>query len=98
MMPDYPYGIFHTAVLTNASQTVGPAGHAIKVRGFILQGGAAAEEVIFQNEANVEQFRVKLAIGEKVVCEIPFEVQAGLEVLTASAAGDVLATVFFVKG
>lgn len=100
---EYPRGIFHTAVLTNAAQDVGTAGEKIKVSHFLLTGGAAAEIVIFRNSAGTnEYFRVPLAAGEKVVVPRGFVAEVGashgLEVLTADAAGDVYCTIFYFKG
>lgn len=92
---EYPSGTFTTQALTTTPQTVF-SGKA-KVSHMVLQGGAAAEIVIFRAVDNSpELFRIKLAIGETVVIPRGFKVDSeGLEILTASAAGDVAVTIWY---
>jgi len=92
---NHPRSIFNTNVLTNTAQDVGPLPSGFWVAGISLSGGAAAQVVIFQNTAGTELFRVKVPILTPVIVPIGFWVSAGLRVITAGAAGDVTATVFF---
>jgi len=90
--------------LTNVAQQVfaasgitGDLGKVL-VLGFIINGGAAAEQVIFRaTDDTPEYFRVNVAAGGVQIHSDPFEVPAieGLELITASAAGDVEVTVFY---
>ncbi len=90
--------------LTNTAQsifaaTAGATGN-ILVNGIIVNGGAAAEIVIFRAEDDSpEYFRISVPIGDTKYIEFrtPLAISAldGMEALTASAAGDVEVTVFY---
>ena len=101
-LDDYPRGIFNTVVLNTTPIRVGTVDAEVKVKHVHLRGGAAAEIVIFQSEDGTQEyFRVSLSIDESVDLG-PFSIRAttsalagGLEVKTASSAGDVEVTVFY---
>lgn len=82
--------------LTNTAQSILTG--AGRVNGVVINGGAAAEVVIFRATADTpEYFRYQIPIGASVFLPIRFFAEAGLEVITADAAGDVQVTVFFMK-
>lgn len=85
--------------LTTTAQTVFAASERHWFKGIHLLGGAADEIVIFRAVDNSpEFFRLPIAAGVAAYYEIAGESGAeGLEVVTASAAGDVTVAVFEVK-
>jgi hypothetical protein len=90
--------------LTNTPQPVFAAVSAATggqtVNGFAINGGAAAEQVIFKSASGaVEYFRVNVAASGWVTRDRPFVIAAnlGLSVETATAAGDVEVSVFYWK-
>jgi hypothetical protein len=90
------------AALTNTAQAVftsvaSALGQQV-ILGFLINGGAAAEVVIFRaTDDSPEYFRVNIGAGGFALHEQPFciAMSEGLEVITASAAGDVEVTVFY---
>jgi len=92
-----------TALTNVAQQVFAPSGISgdlgkVLVLGFVINGGAAAEQVIFRADDNTpEYFRVNVGAGGFQPHTEPFEIPAieGLELITASAAGDVEVTVFY---
>lgn len=92
---DFPRGRFRTTNLSNTAQSV--AAGPILVRGFRLVGGAAAEIVIFRAPDDSPVYcQIPVAIGAYVESDVPFYAEEGLEVITASAAGDVEVVVHYV--
>lgn len=94
---EYPKGKALAASLTTTPQTL-YAGKA-KVSHFVVGGGAADEIVIFRAvDDSPEYMRVPVLAGTTVV--VPgFEIGAeGLEVVTASLAGDVTVAAFHFTG
>jgi hypothetical protein len=92
----FPRGIFTTNALTNVAQEVSATG--IKICGIVLGGGAAAEEVILRDDnAGTERMRIKVPILTPVVVPFGYDAASGLEVITASAAGDVTCDVYYVS-
>lgn len=84
--------------LTTTPQVVFAANERHWFEKVFLLGGAADEIVIFRSIADVEYFRLPIAAGVAAFHDIGLEVGAGgLEILTASAAGDVTVSVFEVK-
>lgn len=90
--------------LTNVAQTVfaasglSPDFGKVLILGFVINGGAAAEQVIFRAVDNApEYFRVNVGAAGFQAHEEPFEIPAdeGLELITASLAGDVEVTIFY---
>ena len=89
-----PRGIFQTLNLSNVAQAVFTGGR--RVAGFFIVGGAAAEIVIFRKIDDTEYFRIPVAIGALVdLSKSEFYANGGLELITASAAGDVQVVVFY---
>lgn len=85
----YPRSVFSTAALDTTAQDVGTASVERRVAWGTITGGAAAEIVIFRDSAgSTEYFRQPVPIGA-VIPLGGFFAKDGLEVLTASAAGDV---------
>ena len=84
-------GKIHSDVdLSTTPVNIGTEGKVFRANpGTVLVGGAAAEVVIFRSQdGNTEYFRVTVPIATVVV--LPgFECTSDLEILTASAAGDV---------
>jgi hypothetical protein len=98
---EYPRGVYHNRLISNAPvaipATATPPAESVKVSHMILRGGAAEEILIFEHlDGSAEYFRVTLAIGENVILRQGWEATGGLRVQTASAAGDVEVTVFYV--
>jgi hypothetical protein len=90
--------------LTNVAQAIFAASGVTDdlgsklILGFLINGGAAAEVVIFRaTDDTPEYFRVNVAAAGFAYHDQPFEISAaeGLELITASAAGDVEVTVFY---
>lgn len=78
--------------LSNTATTVFTAGRW--VTGVTVSGGAAAEIVIFRATADTPEYRrVPVGIAGFATFEFPWFAEGGLEVLTASAAGDVGVTI-----
>jgi hypothetical protein len=102
---EYPRGLWHTRTLTNSKIILGIfppkvpfPGQAIKVSHIELKGGAAQEQVIFETEdESAEYFRITLAAGENLIIPRGWQAEDGIKISTATAAGDVTATVFFVE-
>lgn len=93
---EFPKGHFRTAVLTNSAQDV--ALGAIRMVGFTVTGGAAAEIVIFRSaDGATEYFRWNAAIGTSYHVPKRAYYALGLEVITASAAGDVQIEIDYFK-
>lgn len=91
---EYPRGVFHTSVLSDTALPVVLTG--VKVSHISMKGGAAAEIIIFRRpSAGAEYFRKSLAIGEVREIARGFFFADGLEVICASAAGDVELTIFY---
>lgn len=93
---EFPKGHFRTATLTNAAQDV--ATGAIRMVSFTATGGAAAEIIIFRSaDGATEYFRWNLAIATSYHVPKKVYYPLGLEVITASAAGDVQIEIDYVK-
>lgn len=89
-------GRFHISDLTNAERAVFSG--AGRVSGAVINGGAAAEIVIFRGTADTPEYmRVNVPIAGCIVVPIGWFAESGLEVITASAAGDVDITIFYTK-
>jgi hypothetical protein len=97
---EYPRGVYHTRTLSSSLvpvPTVAPTGLSLKISHMILRGGAAEEEVWFDyRDGSTNYFKTTLAIGENVVLRQGWEATNGLSIRTASVAGDVEVTVFYV--
>lgn len=92
----YPKGRFNVTDLDTTPQEVFTGGRGVS--GIRIIGGAAAEIVIFRAVDNSpEYFRINVGIGEQYVDDLPWYAEEGLEVLTASGAGDVSVTVHYFK-
>ncbi len=92
----YPRGRTVVTSLTNTAQSIFTG--AWRVAGVVMTGGASAEVVIFRaNDDSPEYFRYSLPAGTSVFLPVHFYAEDGLEVITATAAGDVTVTVFYVK-
>lgn len=92
--------VYHKSDLSNTAQDVGEAGKEQWVLGAMVFPGAADEIVIFRDSAgSVTHFRLPIpatvsstageSISTPVVLPFPVRCPGGLEVLTASAAGDI---------
>ena len=93
-MTEFPRGRSQITSLTTTAQSVftGPN----RVAGVVINGGAAAEIVIFRaNDDSPEYFRYHIAANTSAFLPVSFFAEDGLEVITASAAGDVTVTVFY---
>ena len=91
---EFPRGRTQVTSLTNTAQSVftGPG----RVSGVVINGGANPEIVIFRaNDDSPEYFRFDIAATSSVYIPVRFFAEEGLEVLTATAAGDVTVTVFY---
>jgi hypothetical protein len=98
---EYPRAVFHTRTLSNAPvaipATATPPAESLKVSHVELRGGASTEVVIFEQlDGSAEYFRVSLSVNEVLVIDRGWEAFGGLRVQTATAAGDVWVTVFYV--
>jgi hypothetical protein len=92
-----PKGRFAINDLTNAAREVVANASAIQVAGVVIGGGAANEVVIFRSQADgsTVYMTVPVLAGDSKVIPFPWEAPLGLEVITASAAGDVSVTIFY---
>jgi len=83
---------FNAADLADTAQAVFSNGRWVV--GVSITGGAAAEIVIFRATADTPEYRrVNVGIAGFATIDFPWFAEAGLEVLTASAAGDVNITI-----
>jgi hypothetical protein len=94
-----PTGLFAIADLSNAAREVVASPNAIHVHGVVISGGAAAEQVIFRSQADGSTVYMTVDVPILTTVVIPFAWIAalGLEVITASAAGDVKVTIAYHK-
>ena len=93
---DTPNQIVNIESLTNSAQTVFAAGAKVRIGHIVCAGGAAAEIVIFRAIADTPVYmQVNVPIGDTVVVPGWVVGTGGLEVITASAAGDVNVAVFY---
>jgi hypothetical protein len=91
---EFVRGVFNANDLTNSAQAVFSGGRGVK--GVNIQGVGNAATVIFRGTgAGAEYMRITVGIGSRQEFRVPFYAANGLEVLTASAAGDVNITVFY---
>lgn len=85
----HPNQSFSTLVLTDTPLDVGAASTRVVANNIVLTGGAAIEIVVFANSAGSAYFSVLLPIGAVInIGGFDFN-NTGLEVDTASSAGDV---------
>lgn len=93
---EYPRGIFNKEDLTNTPVDVGTASVGVRVSSIYIFGGAAAEDVVFANSAGTKLFTIPVGATEVVALpQFRFYAPAGLEVDTATAAGDVHVVIFY---
>jgi hypothetical protein len=88
--------VFSTTALTSVAQSVN-SGARIRSKYVYVGGGAAAEIVIFRRpSAGSEYFRIPVGIaGAIALPAFEFDFDDGLEVITASAAGDVTVVITY---
>ena len=79
---------FSTTTLTNTPQDVGTASTPLRMGWASIVGGAAAEVVVFADSDANEVFSIGVPAGTNVHVD-GFLFSNGLEVDTATAAGDV---------
>jgi len=85
---------WNTDDLTSAAQAVFSNGRW--VTGVTIRGGAAAEVVILRASADTPPYmEIPVGIAGHAKVEYPWFAEAGLEALTATAAGDVNITITY---
>lgn len=92
----YPRGRFRTTDLDTTAQSVKTT--PISVASFRIVGGAAQEIVIFRAaDDSPVYFQVVVGAGAVVESTLPWYAEEGLELLTASLAGDVEVVIHYLE-
>lgn len=92
----FPADIFRTTTLSNVAVPVTGIESGRQIGGIRIVGGAAAEVVIFRRTgAGATYFTIPVGIGAYVESDIRWYADGGLEILTATVAGDVEVVIHF---